>query len=345
MSSDGAAALAPLDEPSVPNEDEGATARSCTDEDGEGIRFNGDDPSCGSAVGLLPSAGPDEPDAGPLVESSAPIALPPCDGELGGFDAPEPVTGLDFEDNVFGPALSADGRTLYFSAYVSGEQQIYSATRDERGRAFEDVRELPGINSPASDGSPFISSDGERLYLFSERAGGVGQRDVWISRRQSGASRFAEPQLLAGINSRATELLPWLAADELTVIFVSDRAGGRGGSDLWMAQRDALDADFEAPTNLAELSSGENEGRAVLSADGLSAFFSSDRSGGRGGPDLWMAIRTQRQQPFVVLLNLASLNSGESDQDVALSSDGTELFFASSRGGVSQLWRAARSCQ
>ena len=83
----------------------------------------------------------------------------------------------------------------------------------------------------------------------------------------------------------------------------------------------------------------------MLSADGLSAFFSSDRSGGRGGPDLWMAIRTQRQQPFVVLLNLAPLNSVESDQDVALSSDGTELFFASSRGGASQLWRAARSCQ
>jgi Tol biopolymer transport system component len=336
----------PLEESSVPlNEDEEATGRTCTGEGGEGIRFNSDDPSCESAVGLLPGAERGEPDAGPLVQSSAPIAPPPCDGELGAFEAPEPVTGLDFEENVFGPALSADGRTLYFSAYVSGEQQIYSATRDRRGRAFEGVRELPVVNSPASDGSPFLSSDGERLYLFSERAGGIGQRDVWISRRQSDAASFAEPQLLAGINSRATELLPWLSADELTLIFVSDRGGGRGGADLWLAQRDAVDADFADPTNLAELSSGENEGRAVLSADGLSAFFSSDRSGGRGGPDLWMGIRTQRDQPFVVLINLAPLNSGESDQDVALSSDGTELFFASSRSGVSQLWRAARSCQ
>jgi Tol biopolymer transport system component len=335
-----------LDESSVPlNEDDGATGRSCTGEDGESIRFNGDDPSCASAVGLLPGAGNDEPDAGPLGESSAPLGLPPCEGELGAFEPPEPVTGLDFADNVFGPALSADGRTLYFSAYVSGEQQIYSATRDERGRSFEDVRELPGINSPASDGSPFISSDGERLYLFSERAGGLGQRDVWLGRREGGTARFAEPQLLAGINSRGTDLLPWLSADELTLIFVSDRIGGRGGADLWMARRDAVDADFGDPTNLAELSSAENEGRAMLGPDGLSAFFSSDRSGGRGGHDLWMAIRTQRQQPFVVLLNLSPLNSGANDQDVALSSDGTELFFASSRGGVSQLWRSARSCQ
>jgi hypothetical protein len=58
-----------------------------------------------------------------------------------------------------------------------------------------------------------------------------------------------------------------------------------------------------------------------------------------------MALRTQRQQPFLVLINLSPLNSSESDQDVALSSDGTELFFASARGGVSRLWRSARSCQ
>lgn len=345
MSDDAAGAIDVLDESTTPlNEDEGATRRSCTGDDGQSIRFNGDDSSCASAVGLQPAAGRVESDAGSLVES-APSSLPPCEGELSAFEPPERVVGLDFEDNVFGPALSTDGRTLYFSAYVSGEQQIYTATRDERGRVFGDVRVLPTVNSPASDGSPFISADGERLYLFSERAGGLGQRDIWISRRQSGAAGFAEPQLLAGINSRATDLLPWLSADEQTLIFVSDRAGGRGGADLWVAERDAVEADFEEPTHLAELSSGDNEGRAVLGPDGLSAFFSSERSGGRGGPDLWMALRTQRQQPFLVLINLSALNSSESDQDVALSSDGTELFFASARGGVSRLWRSARSCQ
>jgi Tol biopolymer transport system component len=346
VSDDAAGAIDVLDESTTPlNEDEGATGRSCSGDDGQNVRFNGDDPSCASAVGLQPAAGRVEPDAGPLAESSAPSSLPPCEGGLSAFEPPELVIGLDFEDNVFGPALSTDGRTLYFSAYVSGEQQIYTATRDERGRAFGDVRVLPTVNSPASDGSPFISADGERLYLFSERAGGLGQRDVWISRRQSGAPGFEEPQLLAGINSRATDLLPWLSADEQTLIFVSDRAGGRGGADLWVAERDAVEADFEEPTHLAELSSGDNEGRAVLGPDGLSAFFSSERSGGRGGPDLWMALRTQRQQPFLLLINLSALNSSESDQDVALSSDGTELFFASARGGVSRLWRSARSCQ
>lgn len=347
VSGEGSMPTGALDEVSAPlNEDAGgAPDRGCAGEGAPGIRFNGDDPSCPSAVGLLPAPARSEPDAGAVREPASPLSLPPCEGELGAFDPPEPVIGLDFDENVFGPALSTDGRTLYFSAYVSGEQQIYAATRDARGRVFEDVRELPVVNSPGSDGSPFISADDERLYLFSERGGGLGGRDIWVSRRESPAARFEEAQLLAGVNSSDTDLLPWLSADELTLTFVSNRPGGRGGTDLWMARRDSSADEFEGPIDLADLSSADNEGRAVLSRDGLSAFFSSDRSGGRGGHDLWMAIRAQRQQPFVVLLNLAALNSSENDQDAALSSDGTELFFASFRGGVSQLWRAARRCE
>jgi Tol biopolymer transport system component len=336
---------AALDETSAPqNQGDAAVDRGCTSQDAGAIPFNGDDSSCSGAVVLLPSEGRAQPDAGAVVEPAA-ISLPPCDGEFGAFEPPEPVTGLDFDENVFGPALSADGRTLYFSAYVFGEQQIYSATRDARGAAFSDVRELPVVNSPASDGSPLLSADGERLYLFSERAGGLGGRDIWLSQRQSPAARFSEPRLLAGINSRQTDLLPWLSADELTLIFVSNRAGGRGGTDLWIARRASIEADFDDPTNLAELSSVDNEGRAVLSADGRTAFLSSDRGGGRGGPDLWMAVRAQRQQPFGALVNLSALNSPANDQDVALSGDDTELFFASSRSGASELWRTQRRCQ
>jgi hypothetical protein len=58
-----------------------------------------------------------------------------------------------------------------------------------------------------------------------------------------------------------------------------------------------------------------------------------------------MAVRAQRQQPFGALVNLSALNSPANDQDVALSSDDTELFFASSRRGASELWRTQRRCQ
>lgn len=331
--------LGAIEGSSVPLDESDAVSPGCSASAAAG----GDDPRCSGPIGLLPAASP-VADAG-VVEAASGLSLPPCAGELGAFGEPEPITGLDFDENVFGPALSADGKTLYFSAYVGGEQQIYAATREERGAAFAGVRVLPGVNSPASDGSPFVSADGRRLYLFSERFGGIGGRDVWISQRERDDASFSTPALLAGINSPATDLLPWLTSDELTLLFVSNRIGGLGGADLWLATREDAGDDFGVPINLAELSSDENEGRAVFSGDGLTAFFSSDRDGGRGGPDLWVARREGRRAPFSAPENLRSLNSPANDQDVALSSDETELFFASSRGGTSALWRAERRCE
>jgi Tol biopolymer transport system component len=298
------------------------------------------DPSCMMSIGLVLSE-----DAGLGADAVAPqgtLSLPPCSGAFGPFAAPEPLTGLDFDENVFGPALSADGRTLYFSGYVAGQQQIYSATRIERGVAFSGVLALSSINSPGADGSPFVTRDGQHLYFFSDRNGGAGSRDIWVSERGSLAQDFASPALVRALNSNSGELLPWLSPDELTVLFVSSRGGGRGGADLWRATRPSSGAEFGTPVDLFELSSDQNEGRVVLSSDGNAAFFTSDRAG--GGSDIWTASRQQNTGAFSGLRRLDQLNSADAEVDVMLSSDDTEIFFASARGGVSQLWRAVRTC-
>ena len=295
--------------------------------------------SCQAAIGLVePSAA----DAGPPPAPSS-LALPPCAAGFAEFGEPERLLGIEFEEDVYGPALSADGRTLYFSAYVAGEQQIYSATRERRGVEFSDVTELPVVNSAQMDGSPFLSADGQRLYFFSERPqGSLGRRDIWVSER--GAELFGEPTLVQGINSPSSELLPWLTPDELTVLFVSGRSGGSGGgADVWRATRASVSEPFGAPTSVADLSSSGNEGRAVLSGNATEAFVTSDRAG--GPPDIWTATRAGRGEPFSAPRRLATLNSNATELDVMISSDDRELFFASTRGGPSALFRAERACQ
>jgi Tol biopolymer transport system component len=314
-----------------------ADGLGCSRDDAESAIGSG--ASCAGAIGLL---APTE-DAGAAAPALEPLSLPPCDGELGEFGEPELVQGLDFDDNVFGPALSLDGRTLYFSAYADGEQQIYSATRSRRGGAFSDVAELRAVNSNAMDGTPFLAANGGRFYLFSERQAGLGNRDIWFSEVGSDGE-MSEPELVAGVNSPSSELLPWLSADERTMLFVSNRPGGRGGADLWRATRPSADAEFGQPSNIFELSSNENEGRVVLSGNGRSAFFTSDRDGGRGGPDIYVASRPNLGSPFTNVRNLGELNSAQSELDVMLSSDETELFFASSRGALTELWVSVRSC-
>lgn len=296
--------------------------------------------SCSGAIGLLSP----RVDAGTGAAAVAePLSLPPCTGELGGFGEPEPISGLDFDENVFGPALSHDGRTLYFSAYIDGEQQLYSATRDRRGAAFSGVTELDTVNSGAMEGSPFLAANGARFYFFSERQAGVGNRDIWFSEVGEGGA-FSAPELVPGVNTPSSELLPWLSPDERTMLFVSSRPGGRGGADIWRATRSDAGSGFGPPSNVFELSSGQNEGRVVLSSDGRTAFFTSDRGGGRGGPDIYSASRANLGGPFSGLRNLVELNSPATDLDVMISSDDTELLFASSRRGVTELWLSERRC-
>jgi Tol biopolymer transport system component len=299
--------------------------------------------SCSASIGLVE---PSPADAGPQPAQPAQPALPalllpPCTSGFADFGEPQPLLGVEFDEDVYGPALSGDGRTLYFSAYAGGEQQIYAATRETRGVEFSSVTELPVINSPAMDGSPFISAGGERLYFFSERPqGSLGRRDIWVSER--GADAFGEPQQVVGINSPSSELLPWLTPDELTVLFVSGRAGGSGGADVWRATRPSVSEPFGAPSLVPDLSSSGNEGRAVLSADGTSAFFTSDRAG--GAPDIWAATRATRAAPFGNLRRLAPLNTSATELDVMISKDDRELFFASTRSGKSALYRTERAC-
>ena len=295
--------------------------------------------SCSAAIGLVE---PSAPDAGPTPAAASSLVLPPCADGFAEFGEPERLLGIEFEEDVYGPALSRDGRTLYFSAYVEGEQQIYAATRERRGVEFADVIELPVVNSAEMDGSPFLSADGQRLYFFSERQpGSPGRRDIWVSER--GAESFGPPALVLGINSPSSDLLPGLTSDELTVLFVSGRSGGSGGADVWRATRGNVSEPFAAPSPVADLSSSESEGRAVLSADGTEAFVSSDRAG--GSSDIWTATRPAPGAAFSELRRLAGLNSNATELDVMISSDDRELFFASTRGGRSALFRAERACQ
>jgi hypothetical protein len=79
-----------------------------------------------------------------------------------------------------------------------------------------------------------------------------------------------------------------LSFDGLEALFVSDRAPGLGGSDLWSSSRPGLDSPFSSPTNLGEGNSPAADLDVTLSANGLELVFSSSRD---GTFELWHAER------------------------------------------------------
>jgi hypothetical protein len=322
---------------------------ACASDAGVGVLLSSEGSICPGGIPLVGADG----DAGQRGDGGMPVnavgSLERCENGLGNFGSPERITGLGVNGDLFGPSISADGLTLYFAAASGDTEHIYVASRSGSETArFSPAVELTSTSSASLDGTPFISFDGLGLYFFSDRAGGTGSRDLWSARRDELLAPFGAAAALTALNTPALDMSPSLSRDELTIHFASSRPNGRGtveNTDIWRSTRASTAESFGAPENVGELNSGANEGRIVFSSDGLLAVFSSDRAGGRGFPDLWIVGRLNANGTFGPPVNLGSLNSPSTDQDVALTADDRELFFASERGdGPSALYRAVRPC-
>jgi hypothetical protein len=285
---------------------------------------------------------PDSPDEEPEPEPQPPSCA------LGEFGPLQKLSGLGLSGPLFGPVLSPDDSGLFFVGTVSsGAEQIFFASRSDVSTGqFSAGNPVPELASNASDGTPFVSASGLRIYFYSTRPGSnAGSRDLWVAERSTPTGAFAAPTPLLELNTASFELLPRLSADELSIVFTSQRPEGRGATDLWQARRSSVAAPFGAPTNLAELNTNVDDTGAWLSSDGLIVLFASNRAGGQGRLDIWRARRASIEQPFGPAENMPGLNSPSDELDVSLSSNERELFLSSDRDGVPELWRSVRACQ
>jgi len=151
------------------------------------------------------------------------------------------------------------------------------------------------VNSDKGDYVGSLAPDGLTLFFPSSRSGGVGEADIWMSRRASLSEPWGKPTNLGPtINTDSTESDGRITADGLTLIFGSRLSAYPYDHVIWMATRTTRNQPFGERAVLgANLTSGKTEGGATLSADGRELYFHSNRRDGRGGWDLWTARRTQ----------------------------------------------------
>ncbi len=138
---------------------------------------------------------------------------------------------------------------------------------------------------------------------------------------------------------------PSISGDELSIYFDSDRPGGFGTWDIWVATRTAKDQPWGTPENVGwRVNTWDTEAQPDISADGLSLYFMSDRMGGSGGRDLWVATRPTLDSPWGTPVNLGwRVNSAGSEGQPNISADGLQLYFHSNRsGGYPDIWVTTR---
>jgi len=252
-------------------------------------------------------------------------------------------------------SISPDGLSLYFASarpggYGGGD--IWVTTRSTTDDDWGAPLNLgPTVNSPYSDGLASISADGLSLYFESNRPGGSGNWDVWVTTRATTDDDWGTPVNLGPtVNSSYVDSAPSISADGLALFF-SDyvngpfRPGSVGMSDLWVTTRPTKDDPWGEPVNLGStVNSSFNDGAPCISPDGRALFFASKRTGEYEAIDIWVTTRPTIDDDWTTPVNVGpTVNTSAWDVPASISADGSTLFFWSNRpGGVGDfdIWQA-----
>ena len=241
---------------------------------------------------------------------------------------------------------------LCLTSLVGALVLLSALTASSRAQKYSDWSEPinlgPNVNSTSLERGPAISKDELSLYFASDRLGGFGGEDIYVSQRETRDSEWGPAMNLGPIiNTGFNEQVPAFSRDGHLMFFASNRPLGFGGVDIWVSRREQTHDDFAwqepenlgAGVNFAGLQEGpsyfENEEAGVpqlyfssgLNPDGPGIYVSEQAADGSFGPAVRVIVSGGNVRP-------------------SIRHDGLEIFFNSNRPGSiansQDLWVATR---
>jgi outer membrane protein OmpA-like peptidoglycan-associated protein len=204
----------------------------------------------------------------------------------GTWAEPEKISpNITNQYNDAAASLSHDGNLL-FLYYEEGGGDIYVSTVDN-GEWTVPVPLNRNINSPHSwETSACVSADGTKLYFTSNRPGGYGELDIWVSELDANGQWGKATNLGPNVNTSGHEDAPFIHADGVTLYFSSDGHPTMGSNDIFKSEW--IDGAWTRPVNLGfPVNSIDYDGFFVLSADKKTGYFSAMREYGLGNADIY----------------------------------------------------------
>ena len=255
--------------------------------------------------------------------------------------------------------ISKDGLSLYFTTDSCvtptdtyregyGGWDIFVCQRASVNDPWGPPQNLgPGINTPYNEGGPSISPDGHLMYFASNRPGGFGGNDIYVSRRHNKRDDFGWqlPLKTWAAGSIPAQTKPVRRFSRMMKVPVTssststqtaraaygpfDDDGHGNGNDIYASILQP-DETFGPAELVEELSTTSMDRQPSIRRDGLEIFFVSNRPGGKGSLDLWVSTRPTTSDPWSEPVNLgAPVNGSLRDAGPALSWDRTSLYFCS----------------
>jgi tetratricopeptide (TPR) repeat protein len=185
-------------------------------------------------------------------------------------------------------SVSSDGMTMFLyrndpSSARGGE--IFMSKKASSGKWKSPEILLKPINTSYYEDAACLSPDGRTLYFVSERPGGLGRGDIWVS--QKAGAEWTEPvNIGAPVNSSYDENGLYLAADGKTLFFCSNGPKSMGSYDIFRTTQGA-DGKWSVPVNLGyPINSVGIESKLVITRDSKTAYISTRRDSGLGERDI-----------------------------------------------------------
>jgi tetratricopeptide (TPR) repeat protein len=245
------------------------------------------------------------------------------------------------------PTVSSDESTLIFTysgPKCKGGLQSEPGVPNEAGQYFEDIfqshRDSLGhwtepepineINTDGPDAAISLSNDGQKLLVFKNSPGDVG--DIYMSKLEG--TRWTEPEKLKGdVNTEVWEGSASLSADDKTLYFSSERPGGYGGRDIYSASLNA-DGSWGHVKNLGpKINTPYNDDSPIIHPDGISLYFNSEGHNSMGGNDIFISVLVD-DSVWMDPINLGyPINTPDDDLFFYPASDGNHGYYSSGKQG------------
>ena len=190
-------------------------------------------------------------------------------------------TGINSERNEGTASISSDGRTLVFTACNRpsnvGSCDLYVAYRRTSGWTRPQLLSR-AINTIYWESQPSLSQDGRQLYFVSKRPDGLGGQDLWWSQKVND-EWLPAINLGEQVNTTFDDCSPYIYADGKTLFFASRGRPGFGGYDLFVIERQNINAWGEARNLGYPINSHGNQVGYTVSTDGWAYYSDNDRFG------------------------------------------------------------------
>jgi outer membrane protein OmpA-like peptidoglycan-associated protein/tetratricopeptide (TPR) repeat protein len=206
----------------------------------------------------------------------------------GQWTAPRNIMEVNTDKHDACIALSPDGKQLFI--YRDGRGgDIYASTFDAIGNTWSKPQSLgDNVNTKYYEPSVSMTADGNTIYFSSNRPGGLGGLDIYVSRKDSKGNWGPATNLGAPVNTSRDDDAPFIHADGQTLYFSSRGHAGMGGYDIYRSAFDET-AGWSQPENLGyPINTAGEDSYFVLSADNKHGYYASAKEGGHGEKDIYL---------------------------------------------------------